>query len=86
MRAPRHEVEWNSCGLDAPAAVAQHFDGPKRAVKASAPTLLAFAERVAKTVGARRDLRAQLKRMEPVVIARDAHCGHFELPERPCDT
>ena len=67
-------------------AVRDELDVAERLTETSTAAGLPQAECVPEAVGSRRDLRAQLERVQSVVVARDAHRRDAKLSKRTCDT
>ena len=85
MGPAHHDVERNACKRHPPTTVCNELDVAERPLEPSAPTLLSHAKHIPEPLRPRRDLGAQLQRMQPVVITRDAHRGNTKLSHQVGD-
>ena len=85
MRSTHDDVQWHTGRGNAAPAVPEELDVAQCAPQARAATGLTLAKRVSKTVRARRDFRTELKRVEPVVVAGNAHRRHAKLAQQTRD-
>ena len=86
MRAADQQVQGDTSRRQSTPAVCEQLHLSERAVEVSTASRLPPAEGISQRACAGRDLRAELKRVQTIVVPWNAHRRHAELSQRARDT